>query len=286
MPNQIYVAPETMGDDYQEIKTCPYDPSHRVHAKRFLRHIMKCQKNYPNARMQKCPFNATHIIPDEMYTAHLENCPDKAWLECQMQAPSNPVITGDVSIPVTDNSHFTMSDGEDWDKPANSFPVQRKPRSEIVSGFRPEDAPENFKRQMLNSIKPGITTQRRPTNKPRSAMRGRGINRIVQPVTNNIKISYGRGEPFHNQSSNLLISKTVQKLEDFKFDDAEEEKEEDAAEDPWKLKKKLEKKLRELKQLENLKDEGKFLDADQRTKLATKTEVLNQLKAVNLRCLK
>ena len=51
MPRQIYVAPETMSDDYQEIKTCPYDPSHRVHAKRFLRHIMKCQKNYPNAKM-------------------------------------------------------------------------------------------------------------------------------------------------------------------------------------------------------------------------------------------
>ena len=51
MPRQIYVAPETMSDDYQEIKTCPYDPSHRVHAKRFLRHLMKCQKNYPNAKM-------------------------------------------------------------------------------------------------------------------------------------------------------------------------------------------------------------------------------------------
>ena len=56
-----------------------------------------------------------------MYTAHLENCPDKAWLECQMQAPSNPVITGDVSMPVTDNAAFTMSDGEDWDKPVCLF---------------------------------------------------------------------------------------------------------------------------------------------------------------------
>ena len=42
------------------------------------------------------------------------------------------------------------------------------------------------------------------------------------------------------------VIQAVQKLEDFKFSDAEEEKEEDAPEDPWKLRKKLEKKLREV----------------------------------------
>jgi len=278
MPKQIYVAPETMADDYQEIKTCPYDPSHRVHAKRFLRHIMKCQKNYPNAKMTKCPFNATHIIPDEMYTAHLEICPDKAWLECQM-----PVITGDVSMPVSDNNHFNMSDGEDWDQPANPIPKKRKPVSENLSGFRPEDAPENFKRQMLNSIQPGITCQRRPKNQPRSAMRGRGINRLIHADSNIRKNSYGRGEPVDNEPAILAVKKTAQMLEDLKFSDA---KDETAAEDPLKLKKKLEKKLRELKKLEEAKEAGLQLDDDQLTKLATKTEVREQLKAANLRCLK
>jgi len=283
MPKQIYVAPETMADDYQEIKTCPYDPSHRVHAKRFLRHIMKCQKNYPNAKMTKCPFNATHIIPDENYTAHLAICPDKAWIEVQMQ--TNPVITGDVSMPISDNNHFNMSDGEDWDQPANSFPKQRKPVSEILSGFRPEDAPENFKRQMLNSIKPGVTCQRRPKNQPRSAMRGRGINRVIHAESNIRKNSYGRGEPVDNEPE-VLVKKTAQMLENLKFSDAKEEKDETTAENPWKLKKKLEKKLRELKKLEEEKAAGLQLDDDQLTKLATKTEVREQLKAANLRCLK
>jgi len=283
MPKQIYVAPETMADDYQEIKTCPYDPSHRVHAKRFLRHLMKCQKNHPNAKMTKCPFNATHIIPDENYTAHLAICPDKAWIEVQMQ--TNPVITGDVSIPISDNNHFNMSDGEDWDQPANSFPKQRKPVSEILSGFRPEDAPENFKRQMLNSIKPGVTCQRRPKNQPRSAMRGRGINRVIHAESNIRKNSYGRGEPVDNEPE-VLVKKTAQMLENLKFSDAKVEKDETTAENPWKLKKKLEKKLRELKKLEEDKEAGLQLDDDQLTKLATKTEVREQLKAANLRCLK
>ena len=56
MPKQIYVKPETMADDYQDIKTCPYDPSHRVTAKRFLSHIMKCEKNHPNAKVVSLNF--------------------------------------------------------------------------------------------------------------------------------------------------------------------------------------------------------------------------------------
>ena len=66
-----------------------------------------------------CPFNAYHIIPDKMYTAHLAMCPDKARIKVQMQ--TNPVITGDVSMPISDNNHFNMSDGEYWDQPVSCF---------------------------------------------------------------------------------------------------------------------------------------------------------------------
>ena len=45
---------------------------------------------------------------------------------------------------------------------------------------------------------------------------------------------------------NKYVIQALKKFEDFKFSDAEEEKEENAAEDPWKLRKKLEKKLREV----------------------------------------
>ena len=35
--------------DGNELHVCPYDPSHRVAAKRFVRHIIKCRKNHPGA---------------------------------------------------------------------------------------------------------------------------------------------------------------------------------------------------------------------------------------------
>ena len=35
--------------DKDELHVCPYDPSHRVAAKRFVRHILKCRKNHAGA---------------------------------------------------------------------------------------------------------------------------------------------------------------------------------------------------------------------------------------------
>ena len=35
--------------DSDELFVCPYDPVHRISAKRYVGHIMKCKKNHPGA---------------------------------------------------------------------------------------------------------------------------------------------------------------------------------------------------------------------------------------------
>jgi len=35
--------------DQNELHVCPYDSSHRVASKRFVRHIIKCRKNHAGA---------------------------------------------------------------------------------------------------------------------------------------------------------------------------------------------------------------------------------------------
>lgn len=41
--------------DGNDLFVCPYDDSHRVAAKRFVRHVIKCRKNHPNADKVQSP---------------------------------------------------------------------------------------------------------------------------------------------------------------------------------------------------------------------------------------
>ena len=48
----VSVQMQTMqGLDKDELFVCPYDPVHRVAAKRFVRHLLKCKKQHPNAEV-------------------------------------------------------------------------------------------------------------------------------------------------------------------------------------------------------------------------------------------
>lgn len=48
---------------YDGLIECPYNRAHQILASRMQFHLIKCRKNYPNAKMADCPFNKTHVIP-------------------------------------------------------------------------------------------------------------------------------------------------------------------------------------------------------------------------------
>ncbi|XP_054158138.1 uncharacterized protein LOC128956424 [Oppia nitens] len=59
-----------------ELKTCPYNPLHRVAARRLQQHIVKCSKNPANPQLVDCPFNALHKIPPKEIQQHMLQCKD------------------------------------------------------------------------------------------------------------------------------------------------------------------------------------------------------------------
>merc|ERR1712002_1173565 len=72
--------------------------------------------------MSKCPFNASHVIPDEKYRNHIEICPDKAWLECQRGIATNsntnfsPSTDYESSFPKPTSDGANIFCNEDWDQ--------------------------------------------------------------------------------------------------------------------------------------------------------------------------
>lgn len=61
-------------NDPNELLICPYDPVHRVAAKRFPYHLTKCRKHYSSRGWTNCPFNARHEVPVEELDYHISIC--------------------------------------------------------------------------------------------------------------------------------------------------------------------------------------------------------------------
>ncbi|CAK8688251.1 unnamed protein product [Clavelina lepadiformis] len=70
--------------DSDELFVCPYDPVHRISAKRYVGHIMKCKKNHPGADKDVCSFNARHIVPKPELQMHMSSCPDRTMFEFEI----------------------------------------------------------------------------------------------------------------------------------------------------------------------------------------------------------
>ena len=63
--------------DPDRLLTCPYDEVHRIKAKRFQHHLLKCRQNHPDKDFVNCPFNAKHVMLRHEVRHHVSRCPDR-----------------------------------------------------------------------------------------------------------------------------------------------------------------------------------------------------------------
>ncbi|XP_071803898.1 uncharacterized protein [Asterias amurensis] len=115
--NNFAYMPNTSDVDPDMLLNCPYDLAHRILAKRFPYHVMKCRKNHILANMSICPFNARHIIPISELRHHVANCLDRSTIEPDIayaQAPDGSYMKGDTSVPSYHHEYHPPST-ENWD---------------------------------------------------------------------------------------------------------------------------------------------------------------------------
>ena len=63
--------------DPDTLMICPYDEAHRIKARRFQHHLMKCRQNHPDKDFVNCPFNAKHVMLRHDVRHHVSRCPDR-----------------------------------------------------------------------------------------------------------------------------------------------------------------------------------------------------------------
>ncbi|XP_055622579.1 uncharacterized protein LOC129766138 [Toxorhynchites rutilus septentrionalis] len=75
----------------EELMACPYNRSHRIRPLAMSRHLYKCRRNHPSTKMDKCPFNSTHLVPKQEIQLHTIICNDRAHFELYKYCVSSTV---------------------------------------------------------------------------------------------------------------------------------------------------------------------------------------------------
>lgn len=126
-------------NDPLELLTCPYDPVHRVAAKRFPYHLQKCRKQYSSQGWANCPFNARHEVPIEELDYHVSTCPDKDAIRQDYEEILNrPMVDEKRKCQPQPTPTVQPDDTEDWESEAFSQPfsiIGHKPTEKEVDAY-------------------------------------------------------------------------------------------------------------------------------------------------------
>ncbi|XP_049268977.1 membrane metallo-endopeptidase-like 1 [Rhipicephalus sanguineus] len=87
------------------LRSCPYNPVHKVKRSRFLIHLLKCRKAHADKNFTKCPFSAEHVVPAHKLMDHVYCCP------LNFTAEVFAAKTGNVDKPCP----FSKKDSVFWD---------------------------------------------------------------------------------------------------------------------------------------------------------------------------
>ncbi|GFW61398.1 CHHC U11-48K-type domain-containing protein [Trichonephila clavipes] len=111
------------------ILTCPYDNAHRMKESRLQIHITKCRQDHLNGKHFVCPFNSTHVLPDQEKAYHLLRCPDKAPLDRKLaeSIDKNNRFMGRTAVP-SYSEPIPIEPSEIWDEDEDF-----EPRSAIAA---------------------------------------------------------------------------------------------------------------------------------------------------------
>ncbi|XP_066601553.1 gametocyte-specific factor 1-like [Prorops nasuta] len=94
--------------------TCPYDPNHKIAKSRIQRHLIRCEKNYPEDYKLLCPYNATHRLFKFEMAEHLQTCNSRQLLEPELCRST--VKKGSIKNYSCSEISSTIENAENWDE--------------------------------------------------------------------------------------------------------------------------------------------------------------------------
>ncbi|KAK2580970.1 hypothetical protein KPH14_006033 [Odynerus spinipes] len=131
--------------------TCPYNESHRIARSRIQKHIVKCEKNYPDDYKAICPFNATHRLFKHEMIEHIIMCPMRQLVDPQLyQRNGNRAL---MKNKLQSDLSSLIECNESWDQELDSNWMPHAEQDVNLNNTRETDndlrAPRGFSEAML-----------------------------------------------------------------------------------------------------------------------------------------
>ncbi|OXB51794.1 hypothetical protein ASZ78_007936, partial [Callipepla squamata] len=125
--------------DPDRLIQCPYDNHHRIRARRFPYHLVKCRKNHPEVEklLATCPFNARHLVPKADLGDHILKCKDKRLIEQDIARCSSGSQRDEMNVVSTWKAPPC---DEDWEKGGYFFLPCSAAFSQVLSSISAWDA--------------------------------------------------------------------------------------------------------------------------------------------------
>ncbi|XP_031849173.1 uncharacterized protein LOC116434701 [Nomia melanderi] len=92
---------------------CPYNKNHLIAKSRLQKHIVKCEKQYPEHYKIMCPYNATHRLFKSELEEHIMTCSARKVLESEMYSELKK--HGYTQFPMPSEISSTVDCTENWD---------------------------------------------------------------------------------------------------------------------------------------------------------------------------
>ncbi|CAD5116727.1 DgyrCDS5585 [Dimorphilus gyrociliatus] len=95
--------------------TCPYDPVHKIRAKKIMYHLSKCSKShrYYSGKVLTCLYDSTHVIREDEYYDHMKVCSQRHTI-CQEMTPQYEEKLGNNPFTRETFSDDRYQAEEDW----------------------------------------------------------------------------------------------------------------------------------------------------------------------------
>uniref|UniRef100_A0A182KB59 CHHC U11-48K-type domain-containing protein n=1 Tax=Anopheles christyi TaxID=43041 RepID=A0A182KB59_9DIPT len=109
--------------NFGTVVVCPYNSAHQIIAERMQKHLVKCRRQYPNAKMAACPFNNAHHVPEQELNLHTKNCPNRD----EMESFKYAIATN--AAPLPQKGIYVRADGttvEAETAPTDDMPVDEE----------------------------------------------------------------------------------------------------------------------------------------------------------------
>lgn len=98
--------------DHVKLRTCPYNPAHKVASTKYASHIVKCAKQTNTPRLIACPYYSGHRITENVFADHVNKCPYKSMSEFNSQGSQESKNESQVS---SGFQAATQDQEEKWD---------------------------------------------------------------------------------------------------------------------------------------------------------------------------